>query len=349
MGSQVEIRLAQETDESLWNRFVDQHEQCGNYHRWGWKSVIENTFRWPTFYLAAHGLGEPERIQGILPLVWQKSWMFGSFLTSLPFLNGGGIVSDSVAAKGALLGRAIGIATELAVDYLELRQRVDPQLSLPVKKHKVAMVRPVGPDEEMMWAELPHKVRTDIRRGINSGLEACFGGDELLDDFYDVFAANMRDLGTPVYDRKFFSEMLRTFPNHTYICIVRYKHRPVACSFLVGYKDTLEAEWSASLYSYSSLKPNMFLYWKILCFAGARGYQVFDFGRSSIDSGTHRFKKQWDTQEVPLYWAYWVPNGSSLPEVNKENPRYKRAISLWQLLPVSFTKLIGPSIVKRLP
>lgn len=93
----------------------------------------------------------------------------------------------------------------------------------------------------------------------------------------------------------------------------------------------------------------MFLYWNILRFAAEHGYRQFDFGRSSIDSGTHRFKKQWGSQELPLYWAYWVPDGAPLPETNKENPRYRSAIRLWQRLPVALTKLIGPPIVKCLP
>jgi len=96
------------------------------------------------------------------------------------------------------------------------------------------------------------------------------------------------------------------------------------------------------------MKPNMFLYWNILCFAAERVYRQFDFGRSSIDSGTHRFKKGWSLQEVPSYGGYWVPDSAPLPETNKENPRYRSAIWLWQKLPAG-TKLIGPSIVRCLP
>jgi serine/alanine adding enzyme len=344
---QMKIHLATgEADAQLWEQFVKTDPQCSNYHRWGWKRVIENSFRWPTFYLLAR---EDTGVLGILPLVWQKSWMFGSFLTSLPFLNSGGVVAESKATKNALVAEAIALARQLRVEYLELRHRMDPELGLPAKTHKVAMVRPIESDAEKMWAALPHKVRTDIRKAINSGLAADFGGEELLDDFYGVFARNMRDLGTPVYGRNFFSAILRTFPSDNYICIVRHQGRPVAASFLMGYRHTLEAGWSSSLYDYISMKPNMFLYWRILCFGGERGYQVFDFGRSSIGSGTHRFKKQWGSQEVPLYWVYWVPDDAHLPEVNKENPRYRLAISLWRRLPVSVTKLIGPIIVKCLP
>ncbi len=343
----MEIRHANsQADAQLWQQFVEEHHECTNYHRWGWKSVIENSFHWPTFYLMAEEQG---KVLGILPLVWQKSLLFGSFLTSLPFLNCGGIVAENQAAKRGLIDKAVTLARKSRVDYMELRQRTDSDLSLPAKMHKVTMVLTVERDEAKMWAALPHKVRTDIRRGIKSGLSADFGGKKLLGDFYGVFARNMRDLGTPVYSCNFFSEILRAFPDDSYICIIRHQSKPIAASFLVGYRDTIEAGWSSSLYSYSAMKPNMMLYWKVLGFAGERGYRVFDFGRSSIDSGTYRFKKQWGSQEVPLYWIYWTPDGSHLPEVNKENPRYRSAIWLWQRLPVTLTKLLGPSIVKCLP
>ena len=247
------------------------------------------------------------------------------------------------------MAEGIALAKRLRVEYIELRHRFDPELGLPVKTHKVAMVLEIRPDADAMWAALPHKVRTDIRKSMKSELEAEFGGEEFLHDFYEIFAKNMRDLGTPAYHRNFFAEILKAFPKDSHICVVRHKGKPVAVSFLSGYRDTIEALWSSSLYEFASMKPNMFLYWKILCFAGERGLRLFDFGRSSIGSGTHRFKKQWGSQEVPLHWVYWVPEGADLPELNNENPRYQLAIRLWQKLPVSITKLIGPSIVKCLP
>src|SRR5437868_14352605 len=97
----MRIRLANSTaDAELWQEFVNGHAECVNYHRWGWKHVIENSFGWPTYYLMAE---TDNNIHGILPLVWQKSWMFGSFLTSMPFLNSGGVIAQSKEAKDALV------------------------------------------------------------------------------------------------------------------------------------------------------------------------------------------------------------------------------------------------------
>jgi FemAB-related protein (PEP-CTERM system-associated) len=270
-------------------------------------------------------------------------------MTSLPFLNGGGITASSREAEEALLAHAIELAKSLRAKHLELRFRHDPQLALAVKTNKVAVTRALGPDREAMFQGLPHKVRTDVRKAMKSEFTAEWLGTDGLEDFYRLFAINMRELGTPVYGKNFFREIFAAFPQNTAICLVRLQGKPVAASFLMGHRETIEAGWSASRYEYLALKPNVFLYWSIFCLAGERGYRVFDFGRSSVGSGTHRFKMQWGSLEVPLYWAYWLPEGVELPELNPQNARYRLAIKAWSRLPLALTNLLGPPISRCLP
>lgn len=340
------ILASTEQEGRAWQQFMECLPQVSHDHRWGWKSVIEKAFRWPTYYLMAMEGGEAV---GILPLVQQRSRLFGNYLTSLPFLSGGGIATGTKEAENALLQGAVGLAQQLGVRHMELRYRYNPQLALPTRSNKVAVFRPVDRDPEKMLREIPHKARSDVRKSLRSGLAAEFCGEEALDDFYRLFALNMRNLGTPVYDRAFFRETLRAFPNDTFICLVRHRGEVTAASFLMGHRDTVEAGWSSSRYEYLALKPNMFLYWSILCFAGQRGYRFFDFGRSTINSGTHRFKMQWGCQEIPLYWTYWIPEGGTLPQLNPDNARYRLAIWLWKRLPVSLTTRLGPPIARCLP
>lgn len=345
--AEMKITLCENAaDAQRWQDFVETHPECTNYHRWNWKQVIEDSFGWPTYYLMAE---EGAEVHGILPLVWQKSWLFGSFVSSLPFLNGGGIVANGKDAEENLLGEAIRLARQVKADYLELRQRGDHQLNLLPKTNKVTVVLPVQSDSERMWKAMETKIRTKVRKSMSFGLTAEFGGRELLDDFYRVFCENMRDLGTPVYSPDFFSEILRVFPEDSHLCVVRHQGTAVAASFLSGFRDTVEAVWSSSIRRYLSMKPNMFLYWNLFCFAGQRGYRIFDFGRSTVGSGTHDFKLQWGSQTVPLHWVYWLPHGDHLPELNPENPKYRAAIWVWQRLPLGLTRKLGPKIVRCLP
>ena len=336
-----------EADGKRWEEFVCAHRATTNSHRWNWKQVIEKSFGWPTYYLMAV---EDENVRGILPLVWQKSWVFGSFLSSMPYLTGGGIIACDSLAERRLLECAVDLARSLKVDHLELRHREPHHLNgLQTRNSKVIVVRPLEPDVDNMWKALDTKTRTKIRKGTKLGMVAEFGREELLDEFYAVFSHNMRDLGTPVYSRAFFLEILRAFPEHTHICAVRYQGTVIAASFLNGFRDVIEAQWSSAIEKYNKLKANMFLYWHLFSFAGQKGYRTFDFGRSTVGSGTHVFKMQWGSETVPLHWDYWLPEGNALPNLSPQNPKYKMAISLWRNLPLAVTNVVGPSIVRYLP
>jgi FemAB-related protein (PEP-CTERM system-associated) len=328
-------------DARRWQEYVEAHSQATNYHRWNWKDVIEQSFGWPTFYLMAE---EDGKVQGILPLAWQKSRIFGNFITSLPFFNAGGILANGFAAEQALLDRAIELARSVGAEVHDFHNG-----DIRTKTTKVTFVLRVEPDQEKMWHDLGTKMRTKVRKSTSFGLTAEFGGVELLDNFYAVFSENMRKLGTPVYGRNFFEEIFHLFPEDTHLCVVRHQNAAVAVSLLSGFRDRIEAVWSSSLPQSLALKPNFFLYWNLLCFAGQRGYHLFDFGRSSVGSGTHQFKVQWGAQTVPLYWDYWLSDGKNLPELNPHNPKYRMAIWLWQRLPLPLTRLIGPGIVRCLP
>ena len=93
----------------------------------------------------------------------------------------------------------------------------------------------------------------------------------------------------------------------------------------------------------------MLLYWEALKHAIEQGGRRFDFGRSTTDSGTYRFKRQWGAQPTQLYWHYWLPRSAALPALNPDNPKYRLAIRLWQRLPLAVANRLGPRIVRYLP
>ena len=159
----------------------------------------------------------------------------------------------------------------------------------------------------------------------------------------------MRELGTPVYPKSFFKNILETFQESAWICSVYKDEEPVASGFLFGFKDRLDIPWASSKREYDRFNPNMLLYWNSLKFACENGYRIFDFGRSTPGEGTYKFKEQWGAKPIQLYWHYWLKNNGPLPELNPKNPKYQMAIKIWQKLPVAVTRFIGPMIVKNIP
>ena len=121
------------------------------------------------------------------------------------------------------------------------------------------------------------KRRSDLRRR-----EASICSIE----FYHVFAANMRDLGTPVYSKQLFAETLRAFPADASVHVCPSQGRPVAASVTVRFRESVLVPWASALREFRHSCPNMLLYWSMLEHAAAVGAQAFDFGRSTRHGGT---------------------------------------------------------------
>lgn len=341
------VHLKDSQDEALWDHFVMGHAQASGYHTLAWRAVISKAFGHRTYYLMARD--EEGMIRGVLPLVLTKSPMFGCFLTSMAFFNYGGVLADCDEVRLALLSAVAELAKNVGAAHIELRQTEPIETDWPARSRKVSMRLALPSDYESLLKAFPSKLRSQIRRAQKEGMDVRVGGEELLEDYYCVFARCMRDLGTPVYAKGFFQSIVEAFPKEVRLCVVSLKGIPLASGLLYGFRNRLEIPWAASDKRYSRLAPNMLLYGAVLEFACREGFKEFDFGRSSRESGTYRFKEQWGAKPVPLHWYYWLRDGGPLPELNPQNPKYAMAIRLWQQLPVSVTTTVGPTIAKYLP
>ncbi len=291
-----------------------------------------------------------DRTRGLLPLAEVDSLLFGRFLVSLPYVNHGGVLADDDATAAALIDAAVNLADVLEVRYLELRQgEAIDHPALPLRMSgKVHMRRPLPPTPELLWEELNCKVRNQVRKARKHELTVAWGGEELLGEFHAVFSRNMRDLGTPTYGKGLFASILRQFPDRAELCVVRAGAVPVASALLTHGWGVTEVPSASALRQYNATCANMLMYWHLLERASQRGQSVFDFGRSSRDSNTYRFKDQWGAKEAPADWLYHLRIGE-MSAMRPENPRYQRLIRMWQRLPVWLTRLLGPRIVRGIP
>ena len=343
----VTTEVAREEAGTGWDRYVLSHPGGSGYHLMAWRRVMEDAFGHATFYLMA--ADEDQTVHGVLPLVFLSSRLFGRLLVSMPYVNYGGLLTDTVEAQNALLQAAVDLAKKHGAAHIELRQSEVLSLGWPVKQHKVSMRLELPKHFETLWEGFPPKLRSQIRRARKAGMIVRSGGDELLDDFYRLLARNMRDLGTPVQARGVFETFVKTLPAETRICVVSMAGQPMAAGFLYGFREVLEIPWAAADRRHKELSANMLLYSAALEFGCGAKYRVFDFGRSTPGSGTYHFKQQWGAKPFPLHWYYWLSNGGALPEISPQNPKFRLAIEVWKRLPVSITRIVGPAIVRNIP
>jgi serine/alanine adding enzyme len=337
------VHVATETDAAPWDEFVRAHADATGYHEWAWRGVFKRALGHDSFYLVAR---EAQRIVGALPLVHIKSPIFGRTLTSLAFLNYGGVVATSEAAAAALIDAARELANEFRCHHVELRHKSRRFPLLPCRQHKVAMLLELGPG---MWDRLDRKVRNQIRKAQKSGLTVNDGGVRLLDEFYEVFARNMRDLGTPVYSSRLFTEVLTAFPDRSRVWIVRLGSKPIAAGLTFRTGQTVEVPWASSIRDFNALCPNHLLYWSVIESAVRDGCDILDFGRSTPNEGTYKFKEQWGATPTPLYWEYVLAEGTQLPNLGPSNPKFHLMIEAWKKLPLKVATTLGPHVVRGIP
>jgi serine/alanine adding enzyme len=333
-------------DEPEWDAFVRAHPGASGYHLWRWRRVFESVFGHQAEYLIARRDNE---IAGVLPLILFRSVLFGRFAVSMPFVNYGGVVANDAATARALLSRARSVAEGHRAAHVELRHQSRQFDDLPCKQHKVAMTLSLRPSVEEAWEGLDRKVRNQVRKAEKSGLSVECGGADLVAPFYRVFAENMRDLGTPVYPRRLFEEVLGQFGDLSRVFLVRHKNVPVAGGLAYRHGDVVEVPWASSIAAYLTMCPNNLLYWRIIEWAIGKGLRVLDFGRSTPEEGTYHFKRQWGAAPQPLFWEYALLKAGTVPDQSPKNPRFASAIRMWKHVPLAVANVVGPRIVRSIP
>lgn len=331
-----------------WNAYVCAHPQGTAYHRASAVRIAADAFGLPVYFLTARD--SQGAVSGVLPLVEQASFLFGRYLVSVPYFTYGGMLASSPQAAQALIQESIRVAGTRRSDHVELRHCApQPELQLPERLDKVSMVLRLPRTETELAKQLGSKLRSQIKRAEREHPEVVWGGKELMDEFYAVFASGMHDLGTPVYSRKFFDVVCDAMAELLAVIVVRVGGRAQAAAVVIRHGSSIEVPWAAATEAAKRGALNMRMYWEMLRHAVDAGAETFDFGRSTSDSGTYRFKAQWGAEPVQLHWHYWLANGGELPKLNHSNPKYARAAALWRRMPLWCANLVGPRIARYLP
>jgi len=341
-ASALRIGELSEMDAARWDRFVEASPDGTFFHLSGWREVISKAFGHRThFFFADHG-GE---VVGVLPLVHVRSALFGNALISTPFCVYGGAVAESQQAREALEQAAVQRAHELRVDYLELRNR-ENRPGWPTKELYVTFRKEIFADEEENLKAIPRKQRAMVRKGIQAGLASEIDAD--IDRFFTAYATSVRNLGTPVFPRRYFALLKKVFGERCELLIVSKGEQTVCAVMNFYFRNEVLPYYGGGGDMARQLKGNDFMYWEVMRRAAQRGVGVFDYGRSKKDTGSYHFKRNWGFEPVPLFYQYHLVKMTRIPDVNPANPKYRLFISAWKRLPLPLANALGPLLSRSL-
>jgi FemAB-related protein (PEP-CTERM system-associated) len=339
----VTVNTYAQTDRADWDRFVEQHPGGTFFHLSGWERVLRRALRHKTHYLLARAQGV---VVGVLPLARVRSFLFGDMLISTPFCVYGGALAKDAATQVALEDAAAKLARDLRVDYLEMRNRARSRSEWPAKNLYFTFRRTLDPDPEKNMLAIPRKQRAEVRAGIKAGLAVDF--DAQLDRFYDIYSQSVRNLGTPVFAKKYFEILREEFSDRTEVTTIVHQGNPVAALMTFWFRDEVLPYYGGGLAAARPLSAYDFMYWDLMRRACERGVRIYDFGRSKADTGPFRYKKHWGFEPEALNYEYVLCNRHELPNLSPTNPKYGLFVRAWQKLPLRLSQWIGPQISRYL-
>jgi FemAB-related protein (PEP-CTERM system-associated) len=345
MASSLQIRELDDASRPAWDAFVISCHDATFFHRAGWKRVIERSFGHRTYYLYAEKDG---RIEGVLPLVHIKAPALGSSLSSLAFCVYGGPAAESPEVRTALDQAARALADRLDVDHLEYRHIRSQAYPGAVEKADlyVTFRKPIEAEVEKNLLAIPRKQRAMVRKAQKLGLQAEI--DQDCGRLFAVYSESVRNLGTPVFSRRYFEELKREFAEDCEILIVTNNGNPVSGVMSFYFRDEVLPYYGGGTERARELAANDFMYWEVMRRACERGCRSFDFGRSKRATGAFDFKKNWGFSAESLCYQYVMRRGTKPPDVNPLNPKFRLFVETWKHLPLSVANFIGPHIVKYL-
>lgn len=312
-----------------------------------WYNVIDTNYKLPQFWTMAKENG---KITGFLNLTLSTHPIFGRYLTTAPFASQGGFYFDTEQTRNALLDKASQLQTQCGAKYTVVRHLqgtyLPPEGWIQDPSYATYHI-PLNVEPDNFWREhLRKKFRNQISKAKKQGFAVKFGHLELLEDFWAIISQSMKELGSPYHAKSYLETLLRELGCKATLVVVYTKAQsPAAVSLLLDHNDTVVQLHGNALRAYGDLNIGCFLDWSIVQRSCQANKQWLDMGRSLIDSNVELYKMKWRPLRKPLaYWYKLSPN-TLLPNLNPANARYRLAIKLWQQMPLSLLRCVGPRLI----
>ena len=341
----VEVSELEPGEQDQWDRFVMASPSGTIIHLTGWQTVVEKVLGHRSFSLVARGEGG---IRGVFPISRVQNKLFGDCLVSMPLGVYGGICAADADAYFSQLQAGSDLAGRLGVQYLEMRNRTEPfPTSLPGRDLYVTFTQDLTPGPDKLLAGLPRDTRYAVRKSLKAGLD--WAEDLSLDEFYEIYAQSVHRLGTPVFSKAMFSAFQAAFPKQWKLFGVRKGATAIAGVFCFQFGDRMMPYYGGALPEFYKDSPNNFMYWNLILHSCRAGFRIFDFGRSKRGTGAFQFKESWSMEQTGLPYRYHLVRAKDVPQLSPLDQKFQLPITLWKKMPLAWTKIIGPQVIRWIP
>ncbi len=286
-------------------------------------------------------------ITGWLPLSEVHSPIFGACLPRAALPSVAECWPRARSTARLLCRAAEELAARLSCPTIELRGGQVPEDWTVRTDSHCGFAADLAADDEAQLLAITRRQRAEVRKGLEQDFEIRGGtGPEDLAAHYAMYAESVRNLGTPVFPRNLFREMLAALDGD--ILTVFYRGKPVSSVLTFYHAGAAMPYWGGGQQIARRLRANDRLYYELMLHARRRGCRRFDFGRSKTGSGPWTFKKNWGFEPEPLSYGSWTAPGAERRDADPTSARHAARIALWRRLPLALTNRLGPPIARGL-
>lgn len=341
-----------------WDTFVQSHPYAWICHLSGWKTVLEKSFT----HLHGHYLVLTRNgaIQAGLPLFEVRSWLLGKRLVSIPFATLCDPLISTRDDMDKLFAAALNVSKDLGISSIEIRTMLstsnvqDNRLGTTslIQKYKHHYVQLDRPPEELKKSFHRSCVRQRITRSLQSGIDVSQGTTAAdVGEFYELYVMSRKRLGLPPLPRVFIKTLWDTFYPQKRVSLLLAKKDGLLIGSLVlfKYKSRVSAEFAVWNDAYLNISPIHRLFWEAIQSAYHEGYQVFDFGRTSLSNHSLMdFKNRWGTQVIDLLNFNYPGKGPTGNKRSETSLSRKLVREVCRVVPLPVLEGLGNFLYKHM-
>lgn len=324
-------------DQNRWDEFVLSQKRGSFFHLARWHSVIDQSYR--SFKPQYHYVEDNGEWLAVLPATAVTRPFAGTALISNPYA----VSAGPLCAPGIDPIDVVNLVSDAAksYDYIELRD-IEEDLPEPWQTHQhfANFEKKLSTDHDENWLAIPNRQRAVIRKAEQHNLSFELHHD--LERFLSVYAVSLRNLGTPIYPKKYFRALLEAFKDD--ICVATVAHQGIDLTTVLSFKhgNRLMPYYGGGVLEARHYHAYPWMYWQLMKYGVEHQMPLFDFGRSPVASGAYSFKKNLGFKPRRLNYAS-LPITGSAPDLTGESKLARLLIQVWQHLPVQVTRVLGPT------
>jgi hypothetical protein len=340
------VRREDPTVDPRWDTDLSDCPGATFFHGGSWARVLQATYGFTPVYFTSRSSG---RLQAVLPMMEVDSWLTGRRGVSLPFTDECAPLCPDPEAFKPLYQEALDYGKARAWKYLECRGGRALFDSAPASVSFLGHRLDLRGGETALFDGCESSVRRAIRKAEQSELTIEFSQDiEAVQAFHGLLCKTRRRHGVPPQPFAFFASIQKHVlaRKQGWVVLARLGNVPVAGAVYFLFEKTVIYKYGASDEVFQQLRANNLVMWEAIKRSSAEGYDILDFGRSSLTmGGLQKFKLSWGATEHRIDYVRRDLRSAGYAVVGDGASGWQTRI--FRMLPNSLLKLMGAVLYKH--